>query len=169
MLNKRLNSVKEFFNMYDNKFTLGIGNPFLRKTMTDKFIKIGGEISSTISIDAKIGHFGIEIENGCNILSGAIISNDVYLSTGVLVYFNSVIAHDCYIDDFAEIYPGAKLLGKSKVGKYSQIGSNCVVLPNINIGNNVIVEAGVIVDRDIPDNCTVSSHSAIVKKNINKM
>jgi maltose O-acetyltransferase len=33
------------------------------------------------------------------------------------------------------------------------IGANSIILPNVRIGNNVVIAAGAIVSKDIPDNC----------------
>lgn len=42
------------------------------------------------------------------------------------------------------------------VGNDVWIGGNCTVLPGVRIGNNVIVAAGAVVTRDVPDNCVVA-------------
>lgn len=35
------------------------------------------------------------------------------------------------------------------------IGANVVILPDVRIGNNVVIAAGAIVSHDIPDNTVV--------------
>ena len=35
------------------------------------------------------------------------------------------------------------------------IGGNCTILPGVTIGNNVVVAAGAVVTKDVPDNCIV--------------
>ena len=46
-------------------------------------------------------------------------------------------------------------VGKIEIGNNVFISKNCVVLPGNRIGNNVVVGAGVIVAKDIPDNVVV--------------
>tara|TARA_R110002167_G_scaffold58527_1_gene165789 strand:+ start:7814 stop:8467 length:654 start_codon:yes stop_codon:yes gene_type:complete len=150
-----LKQVKTFFNTIDNRFTLGLGNPILRKKLSIKFISEGGVLTSTISKNATIGSYDIHISEGVNILSGAIISNSVRIGKGCIIYFNSIITHDCIINNFVEISPAAQILGGVHIGDYSQIGSNATILPNVKIGSNVIVGAGAVVTKDIPDNCVV--------------
>lgn len=41
------------------------------------------------------------------------------------------------------------------IGNDVWIGGNVTILPGVNIGNNVIVAAGAVVTKDIPDNCLV--------------
>ena len=42
------------------------------------------------------------------------------------------------------------------------IGSNSIILPNIRIGSNVIIAAGSIITKDIPDNSVVAGVPARV-------
>lgn len=39
------------------------------------------------------------------------------------------------------------------IGNDVWIGGNCTILPGVTIGNNVIIAAGAVVAKDIPDNC----------------
>jgi hypothetical protein len=76
---KILKSEKEVLEYFDNKdfnFTIGIGNPFFRKKMYDKFSALGGKVKSTISKNCTLGSFGVIIGEGSNILSGSIFSNN---------------------------------------------------------------------------------------------
>lgn len=156
----------KFFQETDNRFTIGIGNPVLRKKIATKFKVIGGILTSTISVNASIGTFGVEIGEGCNILSGSIFSNSTKIGIGGIIYYNAIITHHCIINDFVEISPGVIVLGRVTVGSYSQLGANCTILPNIKIGKNVIIGAGSVVTKDIPDNCIALGIPAKVIKEL---
>ena len=43
-----------------------------------------------------------------------------------------------------------------KIGDDVWIGGNCTILPGVTIGNNVIIAAGAVVTKDIPDNSVVA-------------
>jgi sugar O-acyltransferase (sialic acid O-acetyltransferase NeuD family) len=150
---RRIEDVFKLFKCISNSFTIGIGNPFLRKKMADKFLSFGGELKSTISPLSVIGSFDVNLGVGCNILSGVVLSNSVVVGTGCIIYYNSLITHDCEINDYVEISPNVTLLGKCKIGSFTQIGASSTLLPGIKIGNNVIIGAGSVVTKDIPDNC----------------
>lgn len=45
-------------------------------------------------------------------------------------------------------------------------GGNCTILPGVIIGDNVIVAAGAVVTKDVPDNCVVAGVPAIVIKRL---
>lgn len=42
-----------------------------------------------------------------------------------------------------------------KIGRDVWIGGNAVILPGVTIGNNVVVAAGAVVTKDVPDNTLV--------------
>lgn len=162
---KTTKEVIDYFQTVDNRFTIGIGNSLLRKKMYDKFSALGGTFTSTISPEARIGSYQIEIGAGANILPGVVISNSSIIGKGCIVYYNSIITHDCTVGDFVEIAPSVNILGRSAVGAYSQIGSNATILPDLVIGKNVIIGAGSVVTKDVSDNCIVMGIPArIVKK-----
>jgi sugar O-acyltransferase (sialic acid O-acetyltransferase NeuD family) len=163
---KSLNDASNYFATTDQRFTLGIGNPYLRKTLYEKFSAAGGHLVSTVSPLANLGSFDVQIGNGANILPGAIFSNGTTLGMGCIVYYNATITHDCIVGDFVQVSPGATLLGKCEVGDYSQVGANSTVMPNVKLGRNVIVGAGAVVTTHIPDNCVVTGIPAQIKKRL---
>ncbi|MFD2823319.1 acetyltransferase [Lacinutrix iliipiscaria] len=161
-----LQEAESYFKTIDNRFVLGLGNPVLRKIMTDKFLELKGVLTSTISQNAIIGSFDVSIGDGSNILDHAIVSNGVTIGICAIIYYNAIITHDVKIGDFVEISPGAKLLGRSKIGHYSQIGCNATILPDVVIGHNVIVAAGAVVTKDVPNNSMVAGIPAVIKKEL---
>ncbi len=51
------------------------------------------------------------------------------------------------------------------IGKNVWIGGNCVVLPGVTIGDNVVVAAGSVVTKNVPDNVMVAGNPVkIIKK-----
>lgn len=161
---KSLDQAKDYFEKIDKRFTIGVGNPILRKKMYDQFVTIGGLLTHTISKQSMISTFDVKINEGCNILSGVNISNGVKIGVGNIVYYNVNIAHDCKIGDFVEISPSVNLLGHVKVGDFTHIGANATILPKLTIGNNVTVGAGAVVTRNIPDNVVVAGVPAKIIK-----
>lgn len=152
---KSIEDAKSYFEMIDNRFTIGIGNPHLRKMLVEKFEGIGGVLASTISSKSDIGSYEVYINSGANILDGVKISNDVKIGKSAIIYYNSIITHDCKIGNYVEISPNVTVLGRVSVGNFAHLGAGSTILPDINIGENVVVGAGSVVTKDVPDNCTV--------------
>lgn len=144
-----------YFYKEDERFALGIGNVHLRHKFYEKFINLGGKVSTIISPFARIGNFNNLIEEGVNILTNAVIESNNLIGKGSLIHVGSLISHDITIGDFCEISPNANLLGNVTVGNFCSLGTGCIILPERKIGNNVVVGAGAVVSNDVPDNTTV--------------
>ena len=63
---------------------------------------------------------------------------------------------------------GAKGEGRPTIGDNVSLGANVTIIGPVHIGNNVIVGAGSIVVKDIPDNCVVAGNPAKVIKYLNE-
>lgn len=75
------------------------------------------------------------------------IGEDVTLSNKV-----QILAHD----DTTRIYTGYGRVGRVCIGNRVFVGANSTILMNTRIGNDVIIGAGSLVTKDIPDNCVVA-------------
>lgn len=161
-----LESAKKYFESVSSKFTLGIGNPILRKKLFEKFIALEGEFTTTVSKYAIIGDYNNKIEAGCNIMQNVVITNDVTIKQGSIINQITSIGHDVIIGQFCEICPNVSISGNCYIGDFTFIGTGAIVLPGIKIGKNVIIGAGAVVTKDIQDNCVaVGSPAKVIKIN----
>jgi len=53
-----------------------------------------------------------------------------------------------------------------EIGNDVWIGGNVTILPGVKIGNNVVIAAGAVVTKDVPDNCVVGGIPAKKIKDI---
>ena len=60
------------------------------------------------------------------------------IKKGVIINTGAIVEHECIINDYAHIAPGAVLAGSVFVGANSFIGANAVVKQGVKIGKNVI-------------------------------
>ena len=78
-----------------------------------------------------------------------------YFASGVIV-----LAHDMC----------RKLRTSTHIGNKCFIGANAIILPGINIGDEVIIGSGSVVTRDVPSNCIVAGNPAkIIKQGIHTL
>lgn len=54
------------------------------------------------------------------------------------------------------------------IGDNVWIGGNAIVMPNVHIGNNVVIGAGSVVTCDIPDNCIAVGNPCRVLRELNE-
>ncbi|WNR43800.1 acyltransferase [Paenibacillus roseipurpureus] len=80
----------------------------------------------------------------------------VEIGDDVTITNSTILAHDAS----TKAYIGKSKIGKVIIGDRVFIGFNSVVLCNVTIGNDVIVAAGSIVTKSIPDNCIVAGNPA---------
>ena len=50
--------------------------------------------------------------------------------------------------------------GKIKVGSYTSIGANCMIMPGVTIGERCIIGGGSVVTKSVPDGCMVAGNPA---------
>jgi len=78
-----------------------------------------------------------------------------YGGLGVVIHSKASIGHNCQINQNVTI--GRNFGDKSvpKIGNDVYIGAGSVVFGEITIGNNVIIGSNSLINKSIPDNCTV--------------
>jgi len=165
-----LHSVEEVRKMFsaqdDHRFVLGTGNPKLRHNLMQKIQSAGGVLTTVKSPHANVGIFGTSIGAGANIMTGAVITNQVTIGAGCLVHYHASVAHDAVIGDFVEIQPGARISGNCSVGDFSVVGTNSSLLPGIRVGSQATIGAGAVVLNDVPSGATVVGVPAKVIRQI---
>lgn len=58
------------------------------------------------------------------------------------------------------IDPKFDTFGKVVIGDYVYIGTNSLIMPGVRIGNHVLIAAGSIVTKSVPDNVVVAGNPA---------
>ncbi len=91
-------------------------------------------------------------QGGITIGDGTLIGHNVTLAT---------LNHGFIPDDRGTLYPSP-----IRIGKNVWLGANVTIVPGITVGDNVIVAAGAVVTKDIPDNMVAAGVPAKIIKNI---
>ncbi len=112
---------------------------------------------ASVSKSARLGPGSI-IGNGTIIASRTELGAHVFVNRGVMV------GHDCVLEDYCTIAPGANIGGLTRVKTGAYIGIGATVFNKVTIGRNSIIAGGAVVTKDVPDNTMVAGVPAIIKK-----
>lgn len=108
---------------------------------------------------------------GCSIQANVTITNPelVALGNNVRLTGCTLFGHDGSVNMINRAY-GLKLdsVGPIVIGNDVFIGHGATVLPGVTIGSRVIVAAGAVVTRDIPDNSLAAGVPARVVKSLDE-
>jgi len=137
----------------DDYFAVAISNVAFRKSMIDKLIEKNAKFTNLVhptSIIADTSSMGIGniIAPFCMLGPNSRIGNYNILTT------QSLISHDSVIGD-NNTFSTVILCGHTHVGDSNTFGIRSTVIPDVLIGDNCLIQAGMVVDKNIPDGGTV--------------
>ena len=125
-----------------------------RKSVIESYCCINNAVGDvTIGDQTRIGIH-------CTIIGPVSIGNNVNLAQGITV---TALNHN-FEDTTRRIDEQGISTKPVVIGDDVWIGANAVILPGVTIGRHVVVAAGAVVTKDVPDNCIVGGVSAKVIK-----
>lgn len=101
--------------------------------------------SAMVSPTAQIG-------DGTVVIHRAVIQAEVQVGKQVIINTGAQLGHDCVVDDFCHVAPGAILCGGVKLNRGVFVGAGAILVQGIEIGENTTIGAGTVVTRSIPSN-----------------
>lgn len=138
--------------------------PWIRRLLVTSFVSKAGKSirikrNADISMFIEIGDFS-EVGSNCIIQSNTFIGSNVIMGPDVKIYtknhrYDSI---DIPIKDQGHTEE------KTVIGSDVWLGANVIIMPGVTIGNHVIVAAGAVVTKDIPDLAIVGGVPAKVLK-----
>lgn len=135
---------------FDGVF-IAIGNNKTRAAKTLELLNQSAPLITLIHPSAVISHYA-RVSAGTVVMPNVSVNAFAEIGKGVILNTGCSIDHDCRIGEFAHISPGAHLAGGVTVGTESWLGIGCSVIQQVAIGCFVIVGAGTVVNRKLPDN-----------------
>ncbi len=131
--------------------------PFHAFVLAPKAIIEDNCLVNNVMGDVLIGHASL-IGLGSVIIGPAHIGDDVLLAQNVVL---SALNHN-YEDISRPIKDQGVYVSPIVVGPGSWLGAGAVVLAGVTVGRNVVVAAGAVVTKDVPDFCVVVGNPARV-------
>ncbi|AZV93902.1 acetyltransferase [Bordetella sp. J329] len=136
---------------------VAIGNNQIRLQIQYALANAGAKIATVIHPAATLSRHTI-VGVGTVIFAKAVVNIGASLGQACIINTGATIDHDCTLDDGVHVSPGANLAGATHVGRASWIGIGACTRQLINIGSDVVIGAGGVVVKDIPDNMIVAGN-----------
>lgn len=143
---------------------LAVGDKRTRSRLWSRLKKLGYKLASAVHPSAQVGR-DVSIGPGSVLMANTVVNPGTKVGVNVIINTGATIDHDCLIQDYVNIAPGAHLAGNVQVGEFSHIGIGASVIQGIKIGKNTIIGAGAAVIRDIPsDVIAVGVPAEVIKR-----
>ena len=131
---------------------LGLGNNATRKQLAEQYRAIQWK---TLVHPAAYVHPSVKLGVGTVVFAGAVVQPHAIVGKHCIINTGATVDHDCHIGDYVHLAPGVHLAGNVRIGEGAFLGIGSVTIPNVTIGNWVIVAAGGVVIDQIADRKTV--------------
>lgn len=143
-------------------FVIALGNGALRKKIYEKFPNLNyvNLIHPSVSF-GKNQLVKLKKSKGNIYTAGVRLTNNIEIGNFNLFNLNVTIGHDCIIEDYVTISPGANISGNVKLKEGCYIGTGSTVLQGksisekLIIGNYSTVGAGAVVVKNVAENTVV--------------
>lgn len=146
-------------------YAIGVADPKIRKKIYDTYPSLiyPNLIHSQASLGYQIKNT-LQLRKGLVIAAGARVTNSCQFGNFIIVSFNSTIGHDCILNDYVSVMPGANISGCVHLQDGVYIGTNAAVLPGKNpdhlkiLGANSVIGAGaLVVENTLPNKIYVGT------------
>lgn len=128
---------------------IAIGSNSLRGKLSQIASAQGYDLVNAISPYAMISP-SAKLGRGVAVMAGAIINAETVIEDLAIINTGATIDHDCWIGRGSHIAPQCALAGNVRVGAYSFLGVGTKVMPNVQIGEEVVVGAGGVIISNLP-------------------
>jgi sugar O-acyltransferase (sialic acid O-acetyltransferase NeuD family) len=132
-------------------FVISVGSNTIRKNIANQQSRQYINAIHPSSVISK----SLDIGFGNAFMAGVCINARTRIGNHCIVNTNATVDHDCVLEDFVHVSPGAQLGGNVYVGEGAHIGIGASIKPGVKIGKWSVVGAGAVVVNDVPDGVTV--------------
>ncbi len=138
-------------------FIIGVGDNKLRKEIYHKFPTVN--YINLIHPSATFGHKQLaRLKQGIGniVTAGTRITSNIEFGNFGIFNLNCTIGHDCIIEDFVTVSPGANISGNVHLSEGAYIGTGAQIIQGksidnkLSIGKYSTVGAGAVVTKSVP-------------------
>ncbi len=130
----------------DAEFIIGIGDNAVRRRMAENFPDLpyytAVDPSAVLSPSASLG-------KGACVMPGAVINAGTKVGNHTIINTHATVEHDCRLEDFVHISPGAVLCGGVSVGRGTHVGAGAAIRNGISVIGGSTIGAGAAVVKNL--------------------
>lgn len=145
---------------------VGINNK-ARLRVSTELEKQGIQLATIIHSTAAVSKF-TTIHAGTVIAANAVVNPFTTIGKACIIGTGAIVGHDCILSDGVHLSPNATVAGTVHIGKNTWICMGSNVVHETTVGENVVVGAGAVVLKDVPDNVMVAGIPATIRKEYNQ-
>lgn len=143
-------------------FVIGVGDNQARKKIYEKFPSLPYPNFTHSSASMGFKQFGmLKNKRGNIITAGVRFTNNIQIGDFGIYNLNSTVGHDCMIEDFVNLAPGANISGNVHLKEGAYVGANASILQGksidkkLEIGSYATIGAGAVVIKSVQSFDTV--------------
>jgi sugar O-acyltransferase (sialic acid O-acetyltransferase NeuD family) len=132
----------------------GIGDVSVRIKVFQRLAEAGFACPAVAHPSALIEPSAV-LAAGVQVFPHAYVGSDARVGFGTIVNTGSILSHDCVLEDYVNISPGAILAGAVQVGSGALIGMGVTINLEVRIGAGARIGNGATVKADVPEKAIV--------------
>jgi sugar O-acyltransferase (sialic acid O-acetyltransferase NeuD family) len=135
---------------------VAIGDNWQRHLMAEKIRSLAPEFVfvNAIHPSAQIAA-SVQIGEGTAIMAGAVVNSDCSIGALCILNTRSSLDHDSVMQDCSSLAPNVTTGGHVTIGAYAAVSLGASIVHRRQIGKHVVIGAGAVVLKDVPD-CSVA-------------
>ncbi|MES3037775.1 MAG: acetyltransferase [Bdellovibrionota bacterium] len=157
-LDKNLKSFLELPHYHQDEFgqhefthgVVAIGDNWLRAQAVRTLNAINSKFQfvTTVHPSAVVGN-GVKLGVGTVVMANAVVNPFSVIGDHIIINTSASVDHDCQLENYCSIAPGAVLGGNVKVGQYSAVSLGAKIIHGRSIGEQTVIGAGALVVGDV--------------------
>lgn len=146
-------------------YYLGVGSNADRLRIAARLRAHGARLPPCVAPNAFVAR-DAELGDGVVLCPGAVVGARARLAPACIVNTLSSVDHDCVLGEGTQVTVGVTFGGTITVGRNGFFGMKTAIVPNRTIGDDVVVMAGALVTRDVPDRVMVGGVPARIVRQL---
>lgn len=149
-----LSSIDDYSHQDGVLLVCAIGNPKIKKIVTEKLLAKGACFFSLIHPRAVIGP-RVKLGDGVVVCPCAVLSTDITIGDFVTINSASTVGHDASVGSFSTLSGHCDVTGGVHLAEGVFMGSHAAVVPNVSVGAYAVIGASSVVIRKVAPGVTV--------------